>query len=587
MYMYIIHTLLHLCLTVDAFVYRGFLGTSVSLIDEPLRSRQYTQKYRTIARTSHNGGLCAHSPRDEAEGGDLDSQEEIPAFGDGSENTTSTEDDQDEGQPDAGEEDSSMDSKIGSLMEFSRDSDTEDKASQPPGNLKISRRLWKTLMALLIYRAKYGDYMVTPTFAFSEDDEPRLTGYCLGKELNALLENIKLHDTDIALYNRLMSDPERSKKEYPTCDILEAPRLLWLIGFPTAKYLSAREQWRQEKASLRGMGSRIRRSGLIRGLGSISKEVKDETVGDRSRIEQAKKEMIDFIHEEYIHNRDKVEFNRRQELPRPSNRARVRPNLFKNIISELLEIKQTKNSRILTPRPTRNDTEGGHHYAFYHWSFEDVIECMVLFNDMYMDHNREMLIESEKRGSPFNPITFNILKPEWRVPKDDLWPERFWGLPLGIWIDKMRNGDIDAKQHWLRRDVLDYLQFDWGDGLKYLTFTWDKVVLGLIWYINLRGFPIDEMSPSLVVSNAELVAKWGKPEEIQGMKLGYVVHSALDQLQVLRKYYPQRFEFLHEMGLVQLCQEEIDLGYKPLPHQRTTAVSRYLQVSKDGKYLKD
>lgn len=147
-----------------------------------------------------------------------------------------------------------------------------------------------------------------------------------------------------------------------------------------------------------------------------------------------------------------------------------------------------------------------------------------------MDYNREMLIESEKNGMRFNPITFNILKPEWRVPSEELWPERFWGLPLGIWLEKFRNGDIDAKQHWLRRDVLDYLQFDWGDGLKYLTFTWDKLSLGLLWYINLRGHPILEIPPNLVVSQAELVAKWGKPEEIQGLKLGYVFYSAMDQI---------------------------------------------------------
>ncbi|GIX65499.1 fusion protein, putative [Babesia caballi] len=473
----------------------------------------------------------------------------------------------------------------GDSMEFARDSTSEKGGGA--GNLKISRRLWKLLMALLIYRAKHGDYVVDPTFKFTEADEPRLKGFCLGAELDSLLESIKLHDTDIRLYNKIMADPERYKREFSTQDIVEAPRLLWLIGFPTATYLKARDKWRQDMLRTKNMYRRLKNAGIRKEIGSFRKDFKEDTEGDPARLDQIKKVLIEFIIDHHDYERAKMSFNKIQKLPSPSNRARVRPGLLKGIVTTLVEIKQSKNSSILTKKPTRDEIEGGHHYAFYHWSFEDVINCMVLFNDMYMDYNRELLIDSEKHGTPFTPITFNTLKPEWRVPSEDPWPENLWGLPLGAWLEKFRNGDIDAKQHWLRRDILDYLQFDWGDGLKYLTFTWDKLVLGLLWYINIRGFPIMDMAPQLVVSNAELVAKWGKPEEIQGLKLGHLFYSALDQIQVLRKYYPQRYEFMREMGIDHISTEDLDLGYRPQPHHKLESLSHHAEVSKDGRYLRD
>ncbi|ORM40250.1 uncharacterized protein BXIN_2073 [Babesia sp. Xinjiang] len=393
---------------------------------------------------------------------------------------------------------------------------------------------------------KYGDYLVDPTFAFGEADAPELKGYRLGDELRSLLENIKLHDTDVDLYNKATSSTELLQDKFTICDVTEAPRLLWLIGFPTTTYLKTQQEWSRAVATLKGVGSRIRQMGKIKDFGFPLIDSNEDTECDLARIEHVKKVLIDGFNATYKHECDKMDFNKKQVLPDPSNRARVRPALLKGILTNLLELKQARTS-----------------------------------SDMYMDYNREMLIESEKHGTPFVPITFNILTPAWSVPSEEEWPPEFWGLPLGSWLDKFRKGDIDAKQHWLRRDVLDYLQFDWGDGLRYLTFTWDKLALGLLWYINIRGHPIMDMPPQMVISNAELVAKWGKPEEIQGLKLGYIFYTAIDQIQVLRRYYPERYEFLKGMGLDYLWQDEVDLGYRANPHQKLEALSHTAKLAKD------
>lgn len=134
---------------------------------------------------------------------------------------------------------------------------------------------------------------------------------------------------------------------------------------------------------------------------------------------------------------------------------------------------------------------------------------------MYYDYNKDLLIRSERTGEEFKPITFNTLKTSWRIPENENWPSELQGMPLGFFIERFRIGDIDGKEHWLRRPVLDHIGFNWGDGLKYLTFTWDKLEKGLIWYINFRGFPIMTLPPDLVIPKTSTVAKFYKPEEIQ------------------------------------------------------------------------
>ncbi|EDO07132.1 uncharacterized protein BBOV_IV007780 [Babesia bovis T2Bo] len=465
-----------------------------------------------------------------------------------------------------------------------------DLGSTSPGdgerNIKISRKLWKVLMGLILYREKYGDFMVNPSFRFDDSDAPKLKGYCLGLELSSLMETTKLKDTDIKLYNKIMEYREGNPDEYTREDILQAPRLLWLIGFPTTTYLKEQADGDSDSIAVKGMGFRIPNP-IKKRKPKFGDEDYEENQEEPEPIRDVKRIILGYFEDKYIHQRDILDHRKVQTLPEPSNRAKIRPGLLKGIVAKLLEMKQTKSSTVLTRSPTRDETEGGYHYAFYHWSFEDVVECMVLFNDMYMDYNRELLMESEKNGTPFNPVTYNTIKPEWYVPSDDLWPSKLHGFPLGLWLDKFRKGDIDAKEHWLRRDILDYLQFDWGDGMDYMSFTWDKLVKGLIWYINMKGHPIMDMPPHLVIPNTEIVAKWGKPEEIHGLRIGHLFYSALDQLPMIKRFYPKRLEFLDDMGIDYLDPDDIELGYRPVPHQRYTPTSPYIRFSKDGKYIKE
>ncbi|EUR80377.1 hypothetical protein PFBG_00384 [Plasmodium falciparum 7G8] len=114
------------------------------------------------------------------------------------------------------------------------------------------------------------------------------------------------------------------------------------------------------------------------------------------------------------------------------------------------------------------------------------------------------------------------------INDDDLWPVEWHGMPLGSYINQIRMGDIDAKFHFIRRNILDYLMFDFKTPEfenKYINFTWRKLYLGIAWFIHTRGHPI-VISPYDKIQFDVFPMDFCKPEEIQGLYLGYLIVQA-------------------------------------------------------------
>ncbi|ETW38738.1 hypothetical protein PFTANZ_00576 [Plasmodium falciparum Tanzania (2000708)] len=85
------------------------------------------------------------------------------------------------------------------------------------------------------------------------------------------------------------------------------------------------------------------------------------------------------------------------------------------------------------------------------------------------------------------------------------------------YINQIRMGDIDAKFHFIRRNILDYLMFDFKTPEfenKYINFTWRKLYLGIAWFIHTRGHPI-VISPYDKIQFDVFPMDFCKPEEIQ------------------------------------------------------------------------
>ncbi|SOV73939.1 conserved Plasmodium protein, unknown function [Plasmodium sp. gorilla clade G3] len=197
---------------------------------------------------------------------------------------------------------------------------------------------------------------------------------------------------------------------------------------------------------------------------------------------------------------------------------------------------------------TRKEIEGAHSYDFDKWSFSDFIEALVFFNDLYIDMNKERYekFKEDEENEKLDLVDFNSINSKFVIPNDDLWPVEWHGMPLGSYINQIRMGDIDAKFHFIRRNILDYLMFDFKTPEfenKYINFTWRKLYLGIAWFIHTRGHPI-VISPYDKIQFDVFPMDFCKPEEIQGLYLGYLIVQAQAHEKIFWNNYRDRFDFL-------------------------------------------
>ncbi|KAF8822315.1 hypothetical protein IE077_004001 [Cardiosporidium cionae] len=242
----------------------------------------------------------------------------------------------------------------------------------------------------------------------------------------------------------------------------------------------------------------------------------------------------------------------------------LRELLSSNITEVLLSRSDPRN---LIQRPTRLETEGGYHYEFDIWSFEDVLKAMQAYNNLYLGHLEENESISS-RAQVLKNQGFNILEKSWSIPDENsgFWPKEWAGMPLGKYLHAFRVGDIDAKNNWKRRVLLDNIGFDWGDGYAYLNFTWKKLFKGLIWWMYFRGHPFCDLEPHSVIPVGSLVGDFAKPEEVHGLQLGYLIRKAWSQEPVLWHHFPQRYEFLRSIGLTWMRADQLISEYKLEPN---------------------
>ncbi|VWU49498.1 conserved protein, unknown function [Hepatocystis sp. ex Piliocolobus tephrosceles] len=197
---------------------------------------------------------------------------------------------------------------------------------------------------------------------------------------------------------------------------------------------------------------------------------------------------------------------------------------------------------------TRKETEGAHSYDFDKWSFSDFVEALIFFNDLYLDLNKTNYekFKQDTENGELKLFDFNALSPGFVIPSDDIWPAEWHGMPLGMYIKQIRMGDIDAKYHFIRRKILDYLLFDFESEKyddKYINFTWRKLYLGLSWFIHTRGHPI-VITPFDKIQLDTFSMDFCKPEEIQGLHLGFLIVQAQLHEKIFWNNYRDRFDFM-------------------------------------------
>ncbi|KAL8436104.1 hypothetical protein Efla_007432 [Eimeria flavescens] len=88
-------------------------------------------------------------------------------------------------------------------------------------------------------------------------------------------------------------------------------------------------------------------------------------------------------------------------------------------------------------------------------------------------------------------------------------------MPLGFYVQQIRQGDIDVRFHPRRRPLFDFLGFKWNNTFKYLNFTWMKLLKGVKWWMFFRQHPILQLDRKAVIPTDCLVADVCRPEEVQ------------------------------------------------------------------------
>lgn len=123
------------------------------------------------------------------------------------------------------------------------------------------------------------------------------------------------------------------------------------------------------------------------------------------------------------------------------------------------------------------------------------------------------------------------------------WPKELGGLPMGVYVHKMRVGDAKGKQDPERRAKLDAIGFTWGDESKYLYFNFNHVVLALSRYRKFYG--------DLCVRADYTIPKaqpW--PPGWEGAPLGEAVNIIRAQKDLLQHEYPDRYRMLCMMDFL-------------------------------------
>lgn len=99
-----------------------------------------------------------------------------------------------------------------------------------------------------------------------------------------------------------------------------------------------------------------------------------------------------------------------------------------------------------------------------------------------------------------------------------IWSEDLLGMRLGRYVRDVRCGEIAARDLPERKDALDRLGFDWGEGNATLNVKIDSLLVALHHYLKLEGdslIPVDYVIPS---DNS-----W--PKVIHGFPLGEQLHE--------------------------------------------------------------
>lgn len=123
------------------------------------------------------------------------------------------------------------------------------------------------------------------------------------------------------------------------------------------------------------------------------------------------------------------------------------------------------------------------------------------------------------------------------------WPEHLVGMKLGSIAERIRDGSLEVKHLPDRKAMLDKIDFDWGDGRKFLDVPFEKTMCAMFGYYLVRG-------DLFVYEDFVMPGDKPWPSILAGFELGQAVKRIRELQNFFEAYHPEKVQLLRRVEFV-------------------------------------
>lgn len=126
---------------------------------------------------------------------------------------------------------------------------------------------------------------------------------------------------------------------------------------------------------------------------------------------------------------------------------------------------------------------------------------------------------------------------------DGEWPEHLGGMALGHIVRRIKDGSLEVKHLPERKKVLDDIDFDWGDPLRFLDIPFEKALCAFYAYYLVRGDMFVE--EDFIMPGDD---PW--PEVLAGYEIGKAVKRVRELQNFFEAYHPEKLSVLRRIDFL-------------------------------------
>lgn len=127
--------------------------------------------------------------------------------------------------------------------------------------------------------------------------------------------------------------------------------------------------------------------------------------------------------------------------------------------------------------------------------------------------------------------------------KEFEWPEHLAGMALGNIVARIRDGSLEVKHLPERKELLDAIDFDWGDSKYFIDIPFEKAMCAMYAYYLVRG---DMFVPADFIMPDE--DPW--PQALAGYEIGEAVQRIRELQNFMEAYHTEKVSLLRMIDFI-------------------------------------